>query len=116
MSGHNADHTIPPGDRDDAPLALGGPDNATPAGREPAQKAVPDIDNDIARLENAIGEAQLALAELKMARTQDNLPTAKSAAWRLCEALQLLDLRAIAARVKRTVLAERAGATPARAA
>lgn len=109
MSGHNAHLSLPRGDRDDTFPEVA-PENVVPAARIRTQSAVPDLDGDIAQLRRAIDEAQLALAELKMARAQRNMPLAKAAAWRVCEALQLVDLRAITARVKRAVLAERSRA------
>ncbi|MDB5579811.1 MAG: hypothetical protein JWR80_4987 [Bradyrhizobium sp.] len=105
MSGHNAHLSLPRGDRDDT-----FPEVAPEIVLAVARKPLPDLERDIAQLQRAIEDAQLALAELRMARTQGNMPMAKSAAWRLCESLQLLDLRAITARVKRAVLAERARA------
>jgi hypothetical protein len=107
MSGPNAARSLPPGDRDDAPIPPVGPDIGVTAGRIPS-KAAPDLDADIVRLAQAIDEAQLAIAELQMARSQGNVLTAKTAAWRLSDALFLVDMRAIAGRIKRAVLAQRA--------
>lgn len=109
MSGHNADFSIPRGDRDDYVPPLPPEETVT------ARKPIGDIDGDIAALQASIDEAQLALGELRLARAQANEALAKAAAWRLTEAL-MVDLRAISTRVRRIVLAERTSADPARAA
>jgi hypothetical protein len=106
MSGPNAALSLPPGDRDDAPVVAASQPGAcaADAGREPHAAAGPDIDELSSRLRLVLDGAQLALAELTMARkAPQDRATARAAAWRLNEAL-MADPRSLATQLRKAVV------------
>jgi hypothetical protein len=106
MSGPNASLSLPPGDRDDAPPLLPERERPAVAGSDPQPNLFAGLSPAIERISATLDEAQLALGELKLALSKNDLPTIKSAAWRLSEAL-MLDLRGQSAQLRRKVLAVR---------
>jgi hypothetical protein len=106
------DRSLPPGDRDDAPLPLCLPSQGerTPthhdAGREPAPDLLPSSELAIDAIGNALDSAQLALADVRLAAAQGNWPLFEAAARKLANSLSP-DPRALARHLASTVHAAR---------
>lgn len=110
MSGHNAERTLPPGDRDEPslPLASSGHHDA---GQETAEAAggglLPGLTLELDRIGQLLDEAQMVLGDIKLGRGQASWPILESAAHRLA---------VLAPHVKHTVTAARARRSPQAAA
>jgi hypothetical protein len=105
MSGHNANLTLPLGDRDDAPAFSPNASLAEPVAERDAQAAdgglLPGLTLVLDELDRTINdELPLAFAELSHARNHDQLAVFKAATHRLAS---------LASHVARTVKNYRAG-------
>ncbi len=117
MSRPNAALSLPLGDRDELPPVAPSPEAAPVAGREPdaaAQAAAatgggnPELSAQLAAIAATIEEAQLPLAEARMAFSRADLPALEAAVWRLSEVL-MLDLRRLSHDLRRAVTRARRG-------
>lgn len=96
--------SLPPGDRDDAPLlnqasdrpssAVAGSDHPGDAARLMAVKA------EVAQLRAVFTQAERSLSTLEAALSAGEQYAIEQAAWRLCEAL-VVNLHTLAAKVRR---------------
>jgi hypothetical protein len=109
MSGHNANLTLPPGDRDDAPPSPTNASLAEPlAGREAGEPMggglLPGLTLELDRIGQLLDEAQMVLGDIKLGRAQASWPILQSAARRLA---------VLAHHIERTINAARSQRTPA---
>jgi len=107
MSHANAALSLPPGDRDEA---VPPPERIGPAiaGREPeaAARQPLDLTPELVRLlATSIDDAAAALGFLRTHLAAGDVASAAADAWRLNEALTIVDLRALSIDLRRQIIA-----------
>jgi len=106
MSRSNAALSLPPGDRDDAPLFQPEQAGEAVAGRDPAMRQPAELASELVRrIAASLDDAASALGFLRVSLETGDLAAAAANAWRLNEALTLVDLRALSIDVRRQIVA-----------
>lgn len=107
MSRNNAAFSLPPGDRDDAPFLPPERTGDEAAGRTPEAAAAAPTDpvsEGLRRIAAPLDEAAMALAHVRAAHAAGDNAAATAAAWRLNEALVLVDLRSLSVDLRRRLV------------